>query len=439
MRTRFRHELDDVADFKDRLLNWAAGYREVLWLDSNNHKDPYQSFDALLAVGASTSLITEPEGAFSKLKDFRRTHNDWIFGYLSYDLKNDIEELSSEGFDGLGLASMHFFRPEKIIRIKDLCIEFLYLEEFEDHIVDDLDTILAFDRDLPFTEKSSVTLKPRISKKEYINELSNIQAHIKRGDIYEANFCQEFYADDVVLDPIGAFKDLNAISQTPFTAFLKLNGHYALSASPERFLKKTGNSVISQPIKGTARRSPDPLLDQQLRKSLAADQKERAENIMIVDLVRNDLSKYAVRGSVRVEELCEIYSYRQVHQLISTVSARLVRGTDPVDVLKQAFPMGSMTGAPKVSAMKLIEKYETTKRGLFSGAIGYFTPNGDFDFNVVIRSILYNHNRKYISCSVGSAITAQAVAEKEYQECLLKAKAMHQVLEQQDRALMGAD
>ncbi len=431
--------MDDVADFKDRLLNWAAGYREVLWLDSNGHKDPYQSFDVLLAIGAKASLITETEGAFLKLKEFRSAYNDWIFGYLSYDLKNDIEELTSTGYDGLGFASMHFFRPEKIIRIKDLCVEFLYLKEFQDQIEDDLDTILASNKEAQSTGKFLVKLKPRISKKEYLQEFSNIQAHIKRGDIYEANFCQEFYADDVVLDPISTFRDLNRISQTPFAAFLKLNEHYALSASPERFLKKTGDTVISQPIKGTARRSHDTVLDQQLRKLLAADQKERAENIMIVDLVRNDLSKYALRGSVHVEELCKIYSYKQVHQLVSTVTAKLEEGTDPIDVLKQAFPMGSMTGAPKVSAMKLIEKFEATKRGLFSGAIGYFTPTGDFDFNVVIRSILYNYKRKYISCSVGSAITAQAIAEKEYQECLLKAKAMHQVLEQQDQAMIGAN
>ncbi len=154
----------------------------------------------------------------------------------------------------------------------------------------------------------------------------------------------------------------------------------------------------------------------------------RSENIMIVDLVRNDLSRTAVKGSVKVEELCQVYSFRQVHQLVSTVVSEVEKTTSPVDILKETFPMGSMTGAPKISAMKIIEEEEETKRGLYSGAVGYFSPTGDFDFNVVIRSILYNKENKYVSFSVGGAITSKSTPEKEYEECLLKAKAMKHVL-----------
>jgi len=150
---------------------------------------------------------------------------------------------------------------------------------------------------------------------------------------------------------------------------------------------------------------------------------------MIVDLVRNDLSHTATKGSVKVEELCKVYSFLQVHQMISTVSSIVNVETSPVDILKTTFPMGSMTGAPKISAMKIIEDLEETKRSLYSGSVGYFTPNGDFDFNVIIRSILYKATQKYISYSVGGAITAKSDPLKEYEECLVKAKAMRQVLE----------
>ncbi|MFY7988966.1 MAG: chorismate-binding protein, partial [Flavobacterium sp.] len=194
------------------------------------------------------------------------------------------------------------------------------------------------------------------------------------------------------------------------------------------YLRKEGLKVISQPIKGTARRSLDVKQDEQLKSDLAQNEKERSENIMIVDLVRNDLSHTATKGSVQVEELCQIYTFKQVHQMISTIVSEVENTTSPIEILRTTFPMGSMTGAPKISAMQIIEALEETKRGLYSGTVGYFTPTGDFDFNVVIRSILYNSQNKYLSFSVGSAVTAQAIPEMEYEECLLKAKAMFEVL-----------
>jgi para-aminobenzoate synthetase component 1 len=254
-------------------------------------------------------------------------------------------------------------------------------------------------------------------------------SHIHRGDIYEANFCQEFYAQHSEINPLETFKKLNKISKPPFATFLKTGDKYLMSASPERYIKKSGSSIISQPIKGTAKRSLDTVEDEKLKEELFKDEKERSENIMIVDLVRNDLSHTAKRGTVKVEELCKVYSFLQVHQMISTISCQVDAETSPVDIIKTTFPMGSMTGAPKISAMKIIEHLEETKRGLYSGAVGYFTPSGDFDFNVIIRSILYNATKKYISYSVGSAITAKSNPLKEYEECLIKAKAMRQVLE----------
>jgi para-aminobenzoate synthetase component 1 len=242
------------------------------------------------------------------------------------------------------------------------------------------------------------------------------------------NFCQEFFVENLEINPLETYSKLIEISPTPFSVFYKNENKYLISASPERFLKKIGTKIISQPIKGTIKRGENAEIDLQLRTQLECDEKERSENIMIVDLVRNDLSKTAKQASVKVEELCGIYSFKQVHQMISTISSEIDQETHFVDVIKSMFPMGSMTGAPKIEAMKLIEKFEKTKRGLYSGAVGYINPQGDFDFNVVIRSILYNLDKKYLSFSVGSAITAKSIAESEYDECLLKTEAIKKVL-----------
>ncbi|WP_411030548.1 anthranilate synthase component I family protein [Spongiimicrobium sp. 3-5] len=432
MRKKATFEISDKELVKDALLQWAQPYYDVTWLDSNGHKDQYGSFDALIAVDALTAMVTDAENAFEDLAAYQLETKDWIFGYLSYDLKNDVENLSSSNFDGLQLPDLYFYQPKKIIRLKGNTLEFLYLNLVEEDIHGDFVSISKFmtvKDEITRNTKQPIHIKLRIFKDDYFSRVDKMLSHIHRGDIYEANFCQEFYATDTTIDPLATYKKLNLISQAPFATFLKMGDKYLLSASPERFLKKKGDLLISQPIKGTARRSADLIEDEKLKEDLGKDTKERAENVMIVDLVRNDLSKNAVKGSVTVEELCKVYSFKQVHQMISTISARTTKATMPVEIIKQCFPMGSMTGAPKVSAMKIIEALEATKRGLYSGAVGYFTPEGDFDFNVVIRSIVYNATQKYVSFSVGSAITALASPEKEYEECLLKAKAMREVLE----------
>lgn len=410
-------------------MEWSRTFHRVLWLDSNAHTSKYGSFDFLMAVCEQT-VKSIPIDSMDELKRVIGKSQDWLFGYFSYDLKNSLEDLVSQNFDGLGFPTLHFFQPSKIIKCNGENLHFLYLKECSDAIQEDHAQISALmDFEETNEEHHPIKIKMRIHKDAYFEKANKFLEHIHRGDIYEANFCQEFYAGGVSIDPWETYKRLNAISEPPFAAFMRLDDKYLMCASPERYLRKQGTTVISQPIKGTSRRDVNQTEDEILKDQLALDEKERAENIMITDLVRNDLSKSALKGSVVVEELCKVYTYKQVHQMISTVTAEIPLDKNPVELIEETFPMGSMTGAPKISAMKIIEGLEETKRGLYSGAVGYFDPEGNFDFNVVIRSILYNATSKYASFSVGSAITAKSDPEREYQECLLKAKAMRSVLE----------
>jgi para-aminobenzoate synthetase component I len=412
--------------FTNQLLHWSNQFRELVLLDSNAYHRKYSSYDAVVAVDAFTSIKTDYENAFQDLHQYQSQTKDWLFGYLSYDLKNDTEELQSNNFDGLTFPDLFFFQPKKLFLIKGNQLEMQYLHICDDEIESDFEEITSIS---PITNYPlPITINQRISKENYLLKVSKMLEHIQRGDIYEANFCMEFYAENAKIDPLEMYHKLNAISEAPFAVYFKNAAHYLLSASPERYLRKEGLKVISQPIKGTSKRNENSILDEQFKSDLAKNEKERSENIMIVDLVRNDLSHTATKGSVQVEELCEVYTFKQVHQMISTVVSEVTATTAPVELIRTTFPMGSMTGAPKISAMQIIEALEETKRGLYSGAVGYFTPSGDFDFNVVIRSILYNAKNEYLSFSVGSAITAQALPEQEYEECLLKAKAMFEVL-----------
>ncbi|TJY33923.1 anthranilate synthase component I family protein [Pontimicrobium aquaticum] len=420
--------IKDISSFKEKLLLWSQQFDDVVWLDSNNHHNISTEYDAVLAVDAMTSIQSDYHDAFDKLHEYQNKTNDWIFGYLSYDLKNDIEQLESNNFDGLGFPELYFFQPKKLFLIKGNRLNVLYLNMVADEFEEDLKLINAEDIEFKYL-RNDVKIHLRMHKDEYFNKVNDVLSHIHHGNIYEANFCQEFYAENTLINPIETYKKLNNISRPPFATFLKVYDKFLLSASPERYIKKKHDYIVSQPIKGTSKRAEDVKEDTLLIEQLANDEKERSENIMIVDLVRNDLSKTAVKGSVQVEELCKVYTFNQVHQMISTISSKLREGIAPVEVLKTTFPMGSMTGAPKISAMKIIEELEETKRGLYSGALGYFTPEGDFDFNVIIRSILYNATRQYVSYSVGGAITAKSDPLKEYEECLVKAKAMREVLE----------
>jgi para-aminobenzoate synthetase component 1 len=428
LRKTQHYTIPNPVQFKQQLLAWAQQHREVLWLDSNGYDQKYTSYDAVLAVDAFTSIVTDYYNAFDDLATYRRTTADWIFGYLSYDLKNDTEKLASDNFDGLGFADLFFFQPKKLFFLKGNQLEMHYLPLCDDEMEEDFEQINIVQQPT-INNQLPLSIKQRISKESYLEKAGQMLSHIHRGDIYEANFCMEFFAENAAINPLDTYVRLNAISEPPFAVYLKNYKHYLMCASPERYLRKEGSKLISQPIKGTARRSADVAEDNTIKQALVTNEKERSENIMIVDLVRNDLSHTSEKQSVRVEELCGAYSFKQVHHLISTVVSHVDAGVQPEEVLRTTFPMGSMTGAPKISAMQIIENLEETRRGLYSGAVGYFTPDGDFDFNVVIRSILYNEQKAYVSFSVGSAITVEALPEKEYEECLLKAHAMRQVLE----------
>ena len=428
MRDHTQITLHSVEGFKTQLLAWAQQFDDIVWLDSNQYLQPYSSYDSILAVDAFTGIQTDSVNGFQKLKEYQSMTNDWIFGYLSYDLKNDMEPLRSQNFDGLNFPDLCFFQPKRLFLFKEDKLTIRYLNVVSEEVDADLKSIETFSVQNSSSHKNNIQIESRISKNQYIKQVSTLLSHIHRGDIYEANFCQEFYAHADIHSLETYFK-LNKISQPPFATFLKTGDKFLLSSSPERYLKKVGLEIMSQPIKGTTRRSEHLDEDADLKTILESDPKERSENIMIVDLVRNDLSKIAQKGTVNVTELCQIYSFKQVHHMISTVQAKALPTISPVDIIAATFPMGSMTGAPKISAMNIIEALEATKRGLYSGTVGYFTPEGDFDFNVVIRSILYNASKSYVSFSVGSAITSKSIPENEYEECLVKAKAMRSVLE----------
>ncbi len=423
-----------IHDFNVNLEALNRQYDPVCVFDSNTkttHTN-HLHISKLIAVGATQQCIaTGSTNGVEQLQQFIDTRTGWLFGYLSYDLKNEIEQLNSNNPDELNFPLLQFFSPRVVLQIEADSILVFYDDGFVTK--EEAETIYKTSFNETNRKTSSVPQKieiqSKITKQEYLNTVNAIQQHIRKGDIYVVNFCQEFYARNATINTVELFEKLNALSESPFAAYGKFGKHHLMCASPERFLKKHSTRLISQPIKGTKNRSENKSEDEQLKMDLYNDPKERNENVMIVDLVRNDLSRVAKRGSVCVEELFGVYSFKQVHQLISTVSCELKEGISFTEIIKNTFPMGSMTGAPKISAMKLIELYESTKRGLYSGAIGYINPDGDFDFNVVIRSIVYNEENHYLSFMVGSAITDKANADKEYEECLLKAKAMFEVLQ----------
>ncbi len=431
--------LKNKQSFINQLIKWGDTKNPFIVLNSNKDaltvKDPYAKYDLVAAAGLYKYVSSCDKGCFEQLKKFIAENRDWIFGYFSYDLKNEIENLNSDNFDGLNFPGLYFFIPQYVFLIKGDKLDIGYLTQFEcgTSVAPLFYEIETFQNQEKTFKHQFIEIKSRIDKDKYLQTVNQIKSHIQKGDIYEANFCMEFFSEDVAIAPVDIYMHLNKISPTPFSVYFKQNDFYLMSASPERFLCKRAEKIISQPIKGTAKRSENENTDKVLKEMLENNEKERAENVMIVDLVRNDLSKIAQSGSVRVEELCKVYSFEQVHQLISTVSAIHDEGFDFTDIIKSAFPPGSMTGAPKMRAMQIIEQYEETKRGLYSGAVGYITPEQDFDFNVVIRSILYNAANKYLSYIVGSAITFKSDAGNEYEECLLKAKAIEQVLKYEQR------
>lgn len=418
--------INDFESIKLKMLNWASQFSIFCFLDNNNYHFEAPAFECLLAAGKKDAIQINAGNAFTLLKDFSDQHKEeWLFGHFGYDLKNETEHLISENFDGIQFPDLHFFVPEFVLKLNKTALSIYAdtgaLEIFE--------SLMTQSPAVVSNDHPPVIIQSRISKEIYIDTVKTLQAHMLRGDCYEINFCQEFFGLNICIDPLAVYKKLYSVSPNPFSVLYKLDDRYCICASPERYLKKTGNKVFSQPIKGTAKRNMnDRDLDEQNLQHLKSSEKERSENVMVVDLVRNDLSRICKGGSVKVEELFGLYSFPQVHQMISTISGEIETGVHWVNIVKATFPMGSMTGAPKKRVLELVERYEQTKRGLYSGAIGFVSPHGDFDFNVVIRSILYNSSKKYLSFQAGSAITYYSDALAEYEECLLKAAAIQKVL-----------
>lgn len=385
---------------------WASSFSTLCVYNSNGFQDQQSAFQLRIAAGKKESVESEGSNSLSTVQEFINQHpGQFIAGFIGYDF------------------STFFFIPEILLSFNDTEVEIVSDEDPK--II--IDAILAYQ---PVEQGSEFSgkIQARLSREEYGQAFRKVQAHIQRGDIYEMNLCQEFYAENAQVSPFSLYQQLNKCSPNPFSCFFKHEDQYILSASPERFLAKRGAKLFSQPIKGTAPRGRTPEEDQVNSEHLRNNPKDISENVMIVDLVRNDLTRIAAKGSVQVDELLGLYSFPHVHQLISSVSCQLPDTTPFSEVITHTFPPGSMTGAPKIKAMQLIEEIEKSNRGIYSGSIGYLAPSGDFDFNVVIRSIVYDQKRKYLSYHVGGAITALSSEEEEYQECLLKAGAIIKTL-----------
>lgn len=417
-RTKTVFNVEDLPNIKGKLFAWAANKSPLAWYDTNDYPHQKSTYDAILAV--QSCKVTKEKNEL-----YGAVGSDWLFGFFGYEFSTTWERVIPSNPAYTSVSELHFFCPEKVWLLEGDILTAHYLSD--DNPKDDFDKISVV-TPFVFSDEVSIDLTPRVSRLEYLKKAKALQQHILRGDIYEVNYCMEWFAEKVSIHTPKLFNNLNAIAKTPFAAFLHIDNIHLMCASPERFLKREGNIITSQPIKGTAARHEDPMLDKAAAQFIKTDPKERAENIMITDLVRNDLSRIAKKGSVKVTEQCAVYPFAQVHQMISTVTAQGDSSTSSLDIIGACFPMGSMTGAPKQRAMELIDKHEPSQRGLYSGAVGYFMPNGDFDFNVVIRSLIYDAEKQYLSTHVGSALTAAADVEKEYDECMLKVAAIKRVL-----------
>ncbi|MEP7164468.1 MAG: anthranilate synthase component I family protein [Ferruginibacter sp.] len=417
--------ITDSKAFKMKMLNWSRRFNIFCFLDNSNYPGE-PAFECLLAAGCKNSVSITGGDALGSLQAFSDQNNDWLFGHLGYDVLNSRPAASPAIKDEVEFEDGFFFTAEILLRLKN---NELIIESGN---IDPGVIFNAINEQDSFIQKAApvnIHFTKGTSESEYKDIINSLKGHILRGDCYEINFCQHFFAHDVSIDPVYYYQQLSGISPNPFGAFYKLNDKYCLCASPERFLKRTGTKLISQPIKGTSKRNlADAVADEQNKNYLINSDKEKSENVMVVDLVRNDLSKVCIEGSVHVKELFGIYSFPQVHQMISTIEGQVDPGTAWTDMIRACFPMGSMTGAPKIKVMDLIKKYERSPRGLFSGSIGYITPERDFDLNVVIRSLMYDETKNIISFKAGGGITFNSDPEQEYEECMLKAEAIIRIL-----------
>ncbi|MBU6157671.1 MAG: anthranilate synthase component I family protein [Bacteroidetes bacterium] len=438
--------IQDIASIQQQVLYWSQQSGTCVFLDNHQYQSPYHQYECMAGAGIHRMISANAGNALDQLQQAIDEQPEWWMGHLGYGLTAETSGLPTSNsfivsrFSTIAtqritnneqqitspnrFPDVFFFIPKVLIQIQG---HTLSIGSFQANHAELYQEILAARYDA--TSASTLQLQERISRAAYLDKIETIQHHIRRGDCYELNYCMEFYAEKAKIDPLRTYTALTMHSPNPFSGYYRLDHLHLMCASPERYLAKKGDRLLSQPIKGTIKRTlEDPQKDEVLKAALLSSGKERSENVMVVDMVRNDLSRVSLEGSVKVDELCGVYTFPQLHHLISTVSSQLREGTSFSDIIRATFPMGSMTGAPKHKVIELIHRYEASSRGIFSGALGYITPEGDFDFNVVIRSLVYNQAEAYLSCHVGSGITGYSDAATEYEECLAKAEAINRIL-----------
>ena len=417
--------IDNPNVFKVQILHWINRFEVCTFLDTHAYTSPYAAIDCIAAVDPSSYISLEQVDPTALNAYLEAQKGNWIFAHFDYEYHNITKPNNKTNLNGFPLA--YLYTPAVIIELQDNKVTIESLHDNPQVIFDQIHSLDFSEISQSQAFKSTIT--PLVNKATYLANINKILGLIRRGDFYEINYCQGFETALTNAHPVSLYKALTALSPTPFACFYKSAANYLLCASPERFLQKKGNQLISQPIKGTIKRNLENDADDRLQlETLQNSSKDKSENVMVVDLVRNDLSRICKQGSVEVSELFGIYSYPQVHQMISTITGKIGDNVSFSEILEATFPMGSMTGAPKKSVMETIDLLEPIKRGLYSGTVGYINPAGDFDFNVVIRSIFFNSNTGKASYQVGGGITIYSDPEKEYEECLLKASAIEKVL-----------
>jgi para-aminobenzoate synthetase component 1 len=405
---------------KNQAIQWAnKHFNFFCFLDSNAYKHGFgnQEFDWIIGMGNS---LFQPKS----LMEFLESENeDRKFYHFTYDLKNWIEPLlSSTNKSRFQVQPINILDPEVVLLCKD---NKLWIERNKSNYKKIINSIGQEEVETNF--KPTDGLQGKWTEEEYINAYNRCLKELQQGNIYEVNLCQEFYMNDFDTPILPLFFAMNDSAKAPFSSLFKMGEYWIASVSPERFLFQDGQKIVSQPIKGTRKRGKTDAEDLALVDELKNSLKENSENTMIVDLVRNDLSFYAQKASVEVEDLCKIYTFPHVHQMISTISCQLNSEKDFWNAFLQAYPMGSMTGVPKISAMELIDDVEDFKRNSYSGTIG-FKKGNTADFNVLIRSLMINEKLKMAHLPVGGAITIRSSAEEEYQECLVKMNGINKIL-----------
>lgn len=352
-------------------------------------------------------------------------------GYFSYDIGRVIEEIPASAKNDVDIPDSYFLFYDNVIIFdlinKKTYISALGIKEDSDNSISKIEQkIIEYRKeDLNIILDKKTEFISNFSKEEYINSVKKVKDYIEEGHTYIANLTQRFQCD-FNSDPFNTYISLRNINKAPFSCYLNLENFQIISSSPERFLKVLNNKVETRPIKGTRPRGRNKLEDDRNKEELLNSEKDKSELLMIVDLERNDLSKVCKPFTVKVTELFKLEEYATVFHLVSTVIGELKDDISSVKCIKECFPGGSITGAPKIRSMEIIEELEGVRRGIYTGAIGYFDLRGNCDFNIVIRTILTKNNKAYFG--VGGGITIESEEEMEYEETLDKAKALMRVL-----------